>query len=215
MQKILWRRDGEKVKDDNEMKKETPGTLERRTTGTGAVLGGLDSASYTHEQRRRCLKREQRLKTACCVHVNTTASRRVDLHLHFLILYFLRTRTKSRLSFKDGEKEQTWFWNFPLFFCLFVFLFFCFWLIALGARKKRRPSQLISLPGLKQAACCLSVWTLNPVLSHVSHVKDYQVLVQIWSYMKEESRHTHIQSTFYVPEHTHTLTHTEKNTIYF
>lgn len=125
--------------------------------------------------------------------VNTTASWRVELHLHFLIFYFLRNRTnenKNTDSFEDREKQRlTWLliFNFPLvffFFVVFIFLMlllFFFDCLHSGGRKEK-PSQPISLPGLKKKKTThllLSVWTLNPVLSHVSHVKAYQVLVRI------------------------------------
>lgn len=81
--------------------------------------------------------------------VNTTASCRVEIHLHFLISYLVK-KVKT-----DRSDASTWL-IFPL-----DFLCNC----TLGAEKETA----------KWAHLCL--WTLHPVLPHVLHGKAYRGLV--------------------------------------
>lgn len=160
--------------------------------------------------------------------VNTTASWRVELHLHFLIFYFLRNRTnknKNMDSFEDREKQRlTWLliFNFPLVFFFVLFFFVCFFDVVViffdclhSGGRKEKPSQPISLPGLKkQPICCwvFELWIQYYLMFHMWK------LIKCWSESKLEgepsrkNRHAHCTD---VPTHTNTYTqHTHRYTIH-
>lgn len=95
--------------------------------------------------------------------------------------------------------------NFPLDFLFFLFLLFPLTDCTLGAEKEKPSQPIFSAWTETKPICCWVFWTLNPVLNHVSHVKAYQVLVQIRARRRENQ---HAQCTD-IPTCTHTYTHTK------
>lgn len=85
---------------------------------------------------------------------HTTASCRVEIHLHFLIFYLVKKWRQTELMLLLDSFSHS------------IFYVFLFVLIALWGLK-REGSQWAHL----------HVWTLHPVLSQVLHVKAYHGLV--------------------------------------
>lgn len=141
---------------------------------------------------------------------HTTASWRVELHLHFLIFYFLKKKKQNKTDYRLKRRRKTTvdltlnIFNFPLDFFFFVFVISSDWLHSGGRKRETKSAHFLCLDWNKPI-CCWVFWTLNPVLYHVSHVKAYQVLVQIRARRRENQ---HAQCTD-IPTCTHTYTHTK------
>lgn len=107
--------------------------------------------------------------------------------------------------------------SFLFLFCFGFFFWCCCYfsltVCTLGAEKET-PSQPISPPGLKKKTThlLLSVWTLNPVLSHVSHVKAYQVLVRIEA--RRRAQQEEPTCSLYWRTYTHKRIHTAHTQIH-